>query len=234
MPYGPGGVGDLTMRLVADKLSQYLKQQFIIENRPGAGGIANATPVLRAEPDGYTLIEIGNGSTISTSLFNNLPYNVLTDFASISVTGSFEMLLGVPDNSPYKSLQELVDNAKKNPGKINLGAISPGSTQNLSAYLFEQVTGAKYTVIAYRTTPDLVTALLRGDVDVGFDYLRRTAKRNRSGQNSNHRDLRGTTRSAAQRCADRQGKRISGLHRQQLERPCRARESFAADHQRAA
>jgi tripartite-type tricarboxylate transporter receptor subunit TctC len=171
VPYGPGGVGDLTMRLVADKISQYLKQQFIIENRPGAGGIANATPVLRAEPDGYTLIEIGNGSTISTSLFNNLPYNVLTDFASISVTGSFEMLLGVPDNSPYKSLQELVDNARKNPGKINLGAISPGSTQNLSAYLFEQVTGAKYTVIAYRTTPELVTALLRGDVDVGFDYF---------------------------------------------------------------
>jgi tripartite-type tricarboxylate transporter receptor subunit TctC len=171
VPYGPGGVGDLTIRLVADKLSQYLKQPFIIDNRPGAGGIANATPVLRAEPDGYTLIEIGNGSTISTSLFNNLPYNVLTDFASISVTGSFEMLLGVPDNSPYKSLQELVDNAKKNPGKINLGAISPGSTQNLSAYLFEQVTGAKYTVIAYRTTPELVTALLRGDVDVGFDYF---------------------------------------------------------------
>ena len=171
VPYGPGGVGDLTMRLVADKLSQSLKQQFIVENRPGAGGIVNATAVMRAEPDGYTLIEIGNGSTISMSLFNELPYNVLTDFASISVTGSFEMLLGVPEKSPYKTLKELVDAAQKNPGKINIGAINPGSTQNLSAHLFEQVTGAKYTIITYRTTPDLVTALLRGDVDLGFDFF---------------------------------------------------------------
>ena len=171
VPYGPGGVGDLTMRLVADKMSQNLKQQFVIENRPGAGGIANATAVMRAPPDGYTLIEIGNGSTISMSLFNDLPYNVLTDFAAISVTGSFEMLLGVPEKSPYKSLKELVDAAQKNPGKINIGAINPGSTQNLSAHLFEQVTGAKYTIITYRTTPDLVTALLRGDVDLGFDFF---------------------------------------------------------------
>src|SRR5262249_23197627 len=147
VPYGPGGVGDLTMRLVADKLSQSLKQQFVVENRPGAGGIANATAVMRAQPDGYTLIEIGNGSTISMSLFKDLPYNVLTDFASVSITGSFEMLLGVPENSPYKSLKDVVDAAKKNPGKINLGAINPGSTQNLSAHLFEQVTGAKYTII---------------------------------------------------------------------------------------
>jgi tripartite-type tricarboxylate transporter receptor subunit TctC len=171
VPYGPGGVGDLTMRLVADKMSQNLKQQFIIENQPGAGGIVNATSVMRAEPDGYTLIEIGNGASISMSLFNDLPYNVLTDFAPISVTGSFEMLLAVPDSSPYKTIKDVVDTAQKNPGKINLGAINPGSTQNLSAHLFEQVTGAKFTIVTYRTTPDLVTALLRGDVDVGFDYF---------------------------------------------------------------
>jgi tripartite-type tricarboxylate transporter receptor subunit TctC len=171
VPYGPGGVGDVTMRLVADNLSRNLKQQFVIENRPGAGGIVNATTVLHAEPDGYTLIEIGNGSSISASLFQNLPFDMLTDFAPISVTGTFEMLLGVSDSSPFKSLQDVVEAAKKDPGKINLGAINPGSTQNLSAHLFEQVTGAKYTVITYRTTPDLVTALLRGDVEVGFDYF---------------------------------------------------------------
>ena len=170
VPYGPGGVGDLTMRLVADKLSQQLKQQFIIENRPGAGGIVNMTEVLRAPADGYTLGEMGNGQAISASLFQKLPYNVLGDFASISVTASFEMLLAVPDKSSHKSLKDVVDAALKSPGKINLGAISPGSTQNLSAYLFEQVTGAKYTIIPYRTTPDLVTALLRGDIDLGFDF----------------------------------------------------------------
>jgi tripartite-type tricarboxylate transporter receptor subunit TctC len=170
VPYGPGGVGDLTIRLLADKLGQELKQQFVVENRPGAGGIVNMSEVLRARPDGYTLGEMGNGQAISMSLFQKLPYNVLTDFASISVAASFEMLLAVPDKSPYRSLKELVDAAQKDPGKINLGAINPGSTQNLSAHLFQQVTGAQYTVIPYRTTPDLVTALLRGDVDLGFDY----------------------------------------------------------------
>jgi tripartite-type tricarboxylate transporter receptor subunit TctC len=170
VPYGPGGVGDLTMRILADRLSQDLKQQFVIENRPGAGGIVNMTEVLRARADGYTLGEVGNGQAISMSLFEKLPYNVLTDFVPISITARFEMLLAVPDSSPYKSLSEVADAARKNPGKLTLGAINPGSTQNLSAHLFQQVTGAEYTIVPYRTTPDLVTALLRGDVDLGFDF----------------------------------------------------------------
>src|SRR5580698_2912765 len=170
VPYGPGGVGDLTMRLLADKLGDQLKQQFVIENRPGAGGIVSATQVLRAAADGYTLGEIGNGQSISASLFNKLPFDVLKDFTSVSVAASFEMLLAVPGNSPYKSLKDIVDAARKNPGKLNLGAINPGSTQNLSAHLFQQVTEAQFTVVTYRTTPELVTALLRGDVDLGFDY----------------------------------------------------------------
>jgi tripartite-type tricarboxylate transporter receptor subunit TctC len=170
VPYGPGGVGDLTMRLLADKLGEQLKQQFVIENRPGAGGIASGTQVLRAAADGYTLGEIGNGQAISASLFTQLPFDVLKDFTPVSVAASFEMLLAVPGNSPYKSLKDVVDAAKKNPGKLNLGAINPGSTQNLSAHLFQQVTEAQFTVVTYRTTPELVTALLRGDVDLGFDY----------------------------------------------------------------
>jgi tripartite-type tricarboxylate transporter receptor subunit TctC len=170
VPYGPGGVGDLTLRLLADQLGNQVKQRFVIENRPGAGGIIAMTEALRAPADGYTLAEIGNGQAISASLFNRLPFDVLKDFTPISVAASFEMLLAVPANSPYNSLKDIVEGAKKNPGKLNLGAINPGSTQNLSAYLFQQVTGADYAIVTYRTTPDLVTALLRGDVDLGFDY----------------------------------------------------------------
>jgi len=95
---------------------------------------------------------------------------VLNDFTQVSVAASFEMLLAVPDSSPYKTLGDFVDAARKSPGKLNLGAINPGSTQNLSAHLFQQVTGADYTIVPYRTTPDLVTALLRGDVDLAFDF----------------------------------------------------------------
>src|SRR5579883_1656481 len=171
VPYGPGGVGDLTMRLLARTLSDQLKQQFVIENRPGAGGILAMSEVLRAPADGYTLGEAGNGQAISASLFKRLPFDILKDFTPVSVAAYFEMMLAVPGNSPYRSLKDLVEAAKQNPGKLNLGAINPGSTQNLSAHLFKQITGVDVTIIPFRTTPDLVTALLRGDVDVGFDYL---------------------------------------------------------------
>jgi tripartite-type tricarboxylate transporter receptor subunit TctC len=169
VPYGAGGAGDLTIRLLANKLAQNLKHPFIIENRPGAGGIAAMRAVLSSAADGYTLGEMGNGQAISMSLFN-LPYDVLNDFAQISVAASFAILLAVPPTSPYKSVKDLIEAARKAPGKFNLGAINPGSTQNLSAHLFQQVSGAEFTIVTYRTTPDLVTALLRGEVDLGFDY----------------------------------------------------------------
>src|SRR5262250_1302220 len=102
VPYGAGGVGDQTMRLLANQLSQQVKQQIVIENRPSAGGIISMTELLRAPTDGYTLGEMGNGQAISMSLFNNLRYDLLRDFNPISVAGSFAVLLAVPDRSPYK------------------------------------------------------------------------------------------------------------------------------------
>jgi tripartite-type tricarboxylate transporter receptor subunit TctC len=169
VPYGAGGAGDLTVRLLANKLGQNLKHPFVIENRPGAGGIAAMRAVLSSAADGYTLGEMGNGQAISMSLFN-LPYNVLNDFAQVSVAARFAILLAVPPTSPYRKVTDVVEAARKAPGKLNLGAINPGSTQNLSAHLFQQVSGAQFTIVTYRTTPDLVTALLRGEVDLGFDY----------------------------------------------------------------
>ncbi|HLQ92553.1 MAG TPA: tripartite tricarboxylate transporter substrate-binding protein [Xanthobacteraceae bacterium] len=171
VPYGAGGVGDQTMRLLANKMTERIKQQIIIENRPSAGGILSMAELLRAPADGYTLGEMGNGQAISMSLFSNLRYDLLKDFSPLSVAGTFAILLAVPDRSPYKSLQQLVEDARRNPGKLNLGAINPGSTQNLSAHLFQQITGINATIVPYRTAPDLVTALLRSDVDLGFDYF---------------------------------------------------------------
>jgi tripartite-type tricarboxylate transporter receptor subunit TctC len=170
VPYGPGGAGDMTIRLLANKLSQSLKQPFVIDNRPGGGGIAAMRAVLSSPADGYTLGEMGNGQAIGVSLFQNLPYNILKDFTQISVAASFALLLVVPPTSPYRSVTDVIEAARKAPGKLNLGAISPGSTQNLSAHMFQQVSKAEFTIVTYRTTPDLVTALLRGDVDLGFDY----------------------------------------------------------------
>ena len=170
IPFGAGGVADLTMRLLAQGLTERTKQQVVIENRPGAGGLMSARAVLEAPPDGYTLGVIGNGQAIAMSLFKARPYNVLTDFTFVSITARFEMLLAVKADSPLKSLQDVVTAARKDPGKLNFGAINPGSTQNLSAHLFKQVSGSDVTIIPYKTTPDLITAILRSDVDVGFDY----------------------------------------------------------------
>jgi tripartite-type tricarboxylate transporter receptor subunit TctC len=170
IPYGAGGVADLTMRLLAQKLTERTKQQVVIENRPGAGGLLAAKEVLRAPADGYTLGVIGNGQAIGMSLFKTRPYNVLTDFSFVSITARFEMLLAVKADSPLKNLQDVIVAARKDPGKLNFGAINPGSTQNLSAHLLKQVSGVDVAIIPYKTTPDLVTAVLRGDVDVGFDF----------------------------------------------------------------
>ena len=170
VPYGPGGVGDFTMRLVAEKLTDKFGKQVIIENRPGAGGIIAAKALKSSPADGYTLSVTGNGMAISQTLFKSLPYDALTDFTPVSVTASFEMLLFTKADSPFKSIQDVIAAAKKNPGKLNFGTIRPGSTQNLSAELFRQMTGVKVALITYKTTPELLTAVLQGDIALGFDF----------------------------------------------------------------
>jgi len=170
VPYGPGGVGDLTMRLLAQKLSELTKSQFVIENRPGAGGSISAKAVLESPADGHALAVTGNGQAISMTLFKSRTYDVLKDFTQVSVVGQFEMLLAVKNDAPYKTLKDIEQAARKNPGKLNLGAVNPGSTQNLSAHLLKQITGIDAAIVPYRTTPDLVTAILRGDIDLGFDF----------------------------------------------------------------
>jgi tripartite-type tricarboxylate transporter receptor subunit TctC len=170
LPYGPGGVADVTTRLVAQKLSERLGQNFFVDNRPGAGGIVAAKSVLSSPADGYTLFLTGSGSAISESLFRSLPYDVNRDFASISLFAQFDMLLATKADSKLDSVAKLVAYGKDNPGKLNFGTIAVGSTQNLSAELFRMVTGTNAAVVTFRTTPELVSAIIRGDVDVGFDY----------------------------------------------------------------
>jgi tripartite-type tricarboxylate transporter receptor subunit TctC len=171
VPYGPGGVADTTVRLLAQKLNERLGQQFVIENRPGAGGIVAAKAGATAPPDGYTLALTGNGTAISKSLFKSLPYDVLKDFKSVSVMAWLDLTIATKADGPLKTVKDIVEAAKKNPGKLNFGTIAPGSTQNLSAELFRLTGDIKVTMVIFRTTPDLVTAILRGDIDVGFDYL---------------------------------------------------------------
>jgi tripartite-type tricarboxylate transporter receptor subunit TctC len=170
VPYGPGGVADVGMRLLGDKLSDRLKQQFVIENRPGAAGIVAAEAGAKAAPDGYTLLMTGNNTAIATALFQSLPFNVLTDFASVSTAAFFDLLIVTRAGSPLHAVADLIKAAKANPGKLNIGTIIPGSTQNLAALLFASTTGINATIVTFRTSPDMANAVLRGDVDVAFEF----------------------------------------------------------------
>jgi tripartite-type tricarboxylate transporter receptor subunit TctC len=170
VPYAAGGVADVGMRILGDKLSDRLKQQFVIENRPGGGGVVAAQAGATATPDGYTLLMTGNNTAIAEALFNKLPYNVLTDFASVSTAAFFDVLIVTRSGSPLKSVQDFVAAAKANPGKINVGTINPGSTQNLAADLFASTTGINVAIVPFRASPDMSGAVMRGDVDVAFEF----------------------------------------------------------------
>jgi tripartite-type tricarboxylate transporter receptor subunit TctC len=171
VPYGPGGIADVTMRMVAQNLSQRLGQQFFIENRPGAGGAVGLQTAKEAPADGYTLVMIGGGLTIAKALFNRLPYDIETDFTPISTTASYGLVIATKADGRFKTIKDVIAAAKAKPGTLNFGTINAGSAQNLSAELFKTMAGIDVTIIPYKTTPDLANAVLRGDVDVAFEYF---------------------------------------------------------------
>ena len=171
VPYGAGGIADVTMRLVADDLGKRFGHQFFIENRPGAGGIVGMQAAREAPADGYTLVMLGGGLTIAKALFKSLPYDIETDFIPISTTASYGLVIATKAGSTHKTIGDVIAAAKARPGALNFGTINPGSGQNLSAELFRTMGGIDVTIVPYKTTPDLANAVLRGDVDVAFEYF---------------------------------------------------------------
>jgi tripartite-type tricarboxylate transporter receptor subunit TctC len=169
--YGAGSTGDVSMRLLMEQLTAKLGQPFVVINKPGAGGIAAAQAAVATPPDGYTLFLTGNSSAISVALFKSLPYNILTDFAPVSTVANFDMVVAVKAGSPLKSMQDVIAYAKANPGKLNVGTLAPGTTEFLAAELFKIATGTDIATVPFRTSPDMMTAVLRGDVDVGFEFF---------------------------------------------------------------
>jgi tripartite-type tricarboxylate transporter receptor subunit TctC len=169
LPFAAGGVADITARIVAEKLGDRLGQRFYVENQPGAGGIAAARTVISSPPDGHTLALLSNGTAVSVSLFNKLPFDPLKDFEPISSLGFFDFVLVTGAGSEFKTLGDFIAAAKKTPGKLNVGTINVGSTQNLSAELFKTAAGIDFTIIPYRATPEIQVALLQGDIALLID-----------------------------------------------------------------
>jgi tripartite-type tricarboxylate transporter receptor subunit TctC len=170
--YGPGGTGDITVRLIAQRLSETLGQPFVIENKPSAGGIVASQTVQSAAPDGYTLNFIAAGNFAMTpSLFKNLPFDPLKDFEMVSMFGTFGFALAVNANAPFKDLKEFMDAAKSKPARLFIGTISAGSAQHLSAELFKSMAHLDITLVHYKTSADVIHSLRASDVTAIFETL---------------------------------------------------------------
>jgi tripartite-type tricarboxylate transporter receptor subunit TctC len=171
VPFGAGGVADLTARTVAQKLSQSLGVSVVVENKPGAGGVVASDTVAKAEPDGHTLLLMSNASAVSATLFKSLPYDTVRDFAPVSTLGFFDIAIVAPAESKFKSLAELLAYARANPGKLNIGSINIGSTQNLAAELFKTHVGADMQIVPFNGTPAVINALRGGQIDAAVEIL---------------------------------------------------------------
>jgi len=169
VPFAAGGVGDTTARIVAEKLSEKLGQRFFVENQPGAGGIAAARSVISSNPDGHTLIMLTNGTAISVSLFDKLPFDPLKDFTPVSSLGFFDFVFATSASSGLATLADFIAAAKEKPGVLNVGTINVGSTQNLSAELFKTAANIDFTIVPFRGTPEVEVALLRGNIALMID-----------------------------------------------------------------
>ena len=171
VPFGPGGVADLTARTVAQKMSENMGQPVVIENRPGAGGVVAGETVAKSEPDGHTLLLMSNGTAVSAGLFKSLPFDAIKDFAPVSTLGFFDIAIVVPQNSPHKTLADLLAFARANPGKLNIGSINIGSTQNLSAELLKTTANIQAQIVPFNGTPAVITALRGGQIDAAVEIL---------------------------------------------------------------
>jgi tripartite-type tricarboxylate transporter receptor subunit TctC len=171
VPFGAGGVADLTARAISQRLSESLGQPVVVENKPGAGGVVAGNALLGAEPDGHTLLLISNGTAVSSGLFKSLPFDATKDFAAISTLAFFDMALITGAQSKFNTLGDVLAYSKTNPGKLNIGSINIGSTQNLAAELFKSTASVDGQVIPYNGTPAVITALRSGDIDIAVEIL---------------------------------------------------------------
>lgn len=172
VPFAAGGTTDLFARVLAQNLEKSLGKPFVVENKPGAGGNIGTAQAAKAAPDGYT-IEVGTVSThaINPTLYKNLTYDTVRDFQPVSLISRVPNILVLKKSLPIKSVQELVDYAKANPGKVIYGSSGSGTSIHLAAELFQMRTGTKLTHVPYRGSGELVSALLGGHIDLAFDNM---------------------------------------------------------------
>ncbi len=165
IPSGAGGITDIIGRAIAPKLADSFGQQVVIDNRPGASGILGTGIVAKSAPDGYTLLMAFPSHPVNQSLFRDVPYDTAKDFAGITLVSAVSPVLIVGAQSPVRSVKELLDLAKSRPGKLNHGSVGAGSMGSLGAELLRSMAGIQFTQIAYKGSPQALTAVISGEID---------------------------------------------------------------------
>jgi tripartite-type tricarboxylate transporter receptor subunit TctC len=167
--FGAGGGTDVATRIVAEPLGEVLGQRIIVENRPGAGGTIAGDLVAKGTKDGYNALMISTGHTVSAAMIKSQNYDAVKDFAPVGIFANSAVAVVVPKDFPASDLQGLIEVIKKEPGKYNYATVGVGSTQHLIAELFRQRAGLQAQAVSFRTTGEVVTALLRKDVAFAID-----------------------------------------------------------------
>src|SRR6185437_9589590 len=169
--YPPGGATDIIARLIGQRLSERLGQQFVIENKPGAGNNIATESVINAEPDGYTVLLINPANYINATLYANLKFNVVRDIAPVAAFNRVPNVMTVNKDVPAKTVAEFIAYVKANPGKVNMASSGNGTSVHLSGEMFMAMSGAKMQHVPYRGAAPAITDLLGGQVQVIFDNM---------------------------------------------------------------
>lgn len=169
--YPPGGATDILARLIGQRLSERLGQQFVVENKPGAGNNVGTESVVNAEPDGYTLLLVNPANGINASLYAKLPFNFIRDIAPVAGILRSPNVMVVPADFPAKTVAEFIAYAKANPGKVNMASSGNGTSVHLSGELFRSMTGVDMLHVPYKGAAPALTDMLAGRVQVIFDNL---------------------------------------------------------------
>lgn len=180
--YTPGGSADLTARLMGQWLSEKLGQSFVIENRPGGGTNIATEAVLRSAPDGYTLLLVAPANAINATLYDKLNFNFIKEVEPVAGLIRFPNVVVVHPSLPVKTIPELIEYAKANPGKLNMASSGNGSTIQMSGELFKMLTGINMVHVPYRGGAPALTDLIAGQVQVMFDNLPTCAEHVKSGK----------------------------------------------------
>jgi tripartite-type tricarboxylate transporter receptor subunit TctC len=180
--YPPGGPSDIVARLIGQSLSERLNQPFIIENRPGAGGNVGTEVVVRAAPDGYTLLLVGAPNAINAAVYDNLNFNFIRDIAPVASIIRVPLVMEVNPTVPARTVLEFIAYAKDNPGKLNMASPGYGTSQHVSGELFKMMTGINLIHVPYRGSAPALIDLLGGQMQVMFDTTPASIGHIRAGQ----------------------------------------------------